>query len=534
MSQTKRAYDKFLLYAMLIIALGVVGFISATTVIDPNYLNTTGGVVAVTGTFSGALTGTTLDTGQGANELFDMDQNVLQASAVTFSTVNTGQGANELYDMNQNVETTSAVTFSTVNTGQGANELYDMDQNVLQASAVVFENVTVSDSITLGGVTRSSWFGGTGSGSNISTCDYIIFVAGGNYYAQNGDTGIVDYSGTNFASVVESAITAAGGGDIYLKSGSYELTSDNGIDINVAGTHLHGAGYDTVIECESGFSDHMIHIGSSGTGTYINELRIDGSGQDANHAIYVEATRCQFYTLRIEDFYDDGIHAGHSGWIGVLGGKITDCVIDDSTAGSGIYMDYDATDWEIIDCLISNMDTTGQAGVMVDAGSTLIMGCHLWGNTYDIRVAPAHHVYRLRVVGNKIADNDEHGFYMGNSYDLRASYITGNEFWANGYEAPYNESDAICFNGTAGPGMDIVGLTITGNAFFGYKEDVAQQCTRYAINDVADDMRYCVITGNTFYQMGVTDPVNVTTGTNVDMANAYYNCDGYSGIDVTG
>ena len=40
MSQTKRAYDKFLLYGLLIIALGVVGFISATTIIDPNYLET--------------------------------------------------------------------------------------------------------------------------------------------------------------------------------------------------------------------------------------------------------------------------------------------------------------------------------------------------------------------------------------------------------------------------------------------------------------------------------------------------------------
>jgi hypothetical protein len=45
------------------------------------------GVVAVTGTFSGAITATTLDTGQGANELYDMDQNVLQASEVQFAKI---------------------------------------------------------------------------------------------------------------------------------------------------------------------------------------------------------------------------------------------------------------------------------------------------------------------------------------------------------------------------------------------------------------------------------------------------------------
>ncbi len=105
----------------------------------------TGGAISgTTGTFSGAVTATTLDTGQGANELYDMDQNVLTTSAVTFATVDTGQGANELYDMDQNVLTTSAVTFATVDTGQGANELYDMDQNVLTTSNVTFGKVTAT------------------------------------------------------------------------------------------------------------------------------------------------------------------------------------------------------------------------------------------------------------------------------------------------------------------------------------------------------------------------------------------------------
>ena len=60
----------------------------------------------------GALTCPTLNTGQGAYELYKMDQNVDSESAVVFTTVNTGQGANELYDMNQNVKTDSDVTFN--------------------------------------------------------------------------------------------------------------------------------------------------------------------------------------------------------------------------------------------------------------------------------------------------------------------------------------------------------------------------------------------------------------------------------------
>ncbi len=44
----------------------------------------------------------------------------------------------------QAVKAASAVTFATVDTGQGANELYDMDQNVLQASSPTFVGGTFS------------------------------------------------------------------------------------------------------------------------------------------------------------------------------------------------------------------------------------------------------------------------------------------------------------------------------------------------------------------------------------------------------
>jgi hypothetical protein len=93
---------------------------------------------------SGGITGTTLNTGQGANELYDMNQNVLTNSAVAFATVDTGYGANELYDMNQHVLTNSAVAFATVDTGYGANELYDMNQHVLTTSNVDFGDIYAS------------------------------------------------------------------------------------------------------------------------------------------------------------------------------------------------------------------------------------------------------------------------------------------------------------------------------------------------------------------------------------------------------
>lgn len=65
-------------------------------------------------------------------------------SAPTFTTVDTGQGAYELYAMNQNVTNASAVTFPTVDTGQGANELYDMNQNVQTSDAVGFNSLAIN------------------------------------------------------------------------------------------------------------------------------------------------------------------------------------------------------------------------------------------------------------------------------------------------------------------------------------------------------------------------------------------------------
>ena len=79
-----------------------------------NDLTVTGGA-----TVGGTLNAANVDTGNGATEIFDMNQDLRTDDNVAFATVNTGQGANELYDMNQNVKTYSNVTFNnlTINGG---------------------------------------------------------------------------------------------------------------------------------------------------------------------------------------------------------------------------------------------------------------------------------------------------------------------------------------------------------------------------------------------------------------------------------
>lgn len=88
---------------------------------------------------TGASVVATLDTGQGANELYEMNQSVLNISNVTFATVDTGQGANELYDMDQDVLTTNNVTFSIVRTSPNISSTTCNDAN---AGDIYYNNIT--------------------------------------------------------------------------------------------------------------------------------------------------------------------------------------------------------------------------------------------------------------------------------------------------------------------------------------------------------------------------------------------------------
>lgn len=132
-------------------------------------------------------------------------------------TLDTGQGANELYDMDQNVQTTSAVTFATVDTGQGANELYDMDQNVLTTSSPYFASLginktTPAESVDIwGGDLRFSKVAKPSSAPTLATGGAGALT--GNYkycftyYTSNGETECSTASGTYAASAEQIAVT---------------------------------------------------------------------------------------------------------------------------------------------------------------------------------------------------------------------------------------------------------------------------------------------------------------------------------------
>ena len=60
----------------------------------------------------------------------------------------------------------------------------------------------------------------------VTEASYIVYEEGGTYYAKNGRTGQIEFSGTDASEVIQRAIDALGdrGGRVFLKSGGYVLT----------------------------------------------------------------------------------------------------------------------------------------------------------------------------------------------------------------------------------------------------------------------------------------------------------------------
>ena len=107
-------------------------------------------------TVGGTLNAANVDTGNGATEIFDMNQDLRTDDNVAFATVNTGQGANELYDMNQNVKSDSNVTFNNLTINGG----------MLPESSPYLGSVSMSGEsyhTPSRGLHNSSWYGNRGA-----------------------------------------------------------------------------------------------------------------------------------------------------------------------------------------------------------------------------------------------------------------------------------------------------------------------------------------------------------------------------------
>jgi len=156
------------------------------------------------------------------------------------------------------------------------------------------------------------------------TASYIIFKVGTTYYAKNGETGEIEFSGTDAATVIQSAIDAIGskGGKIFIKSGVYEISKPIKVNwdadqfISIQG---EGEGYNrTILRLADGVNDHMFKVRQYSKGDHFEmfNVRLEGNraNQTAGSGIYLGGTyKTRLRNLHIADFKDYGIEAEAEG-----------------------------------------------------------------------------------------------------------------------------------------------------------------------------------------------------------------------------
>ena len=215
----------------------------------------------------------------------------LQTDSGSFSTrVTVTEASGAL--INQDLTTDAAVTFATVDTGQGANELYDMDQNVKTDSNVTFGNVTATGTVTaeefhtefvsasIVYVSGSTKFGDTSDDVHSFTGSIHLVNSGsvsGSIFS-TGSFGAIYAGGMsvpnliNVSSSVSSRVNLLeGSGSITESSSSFSTRATTLENANISGgfvaqTVLSGSG--TLI------SGSALSTGSFGDGRFVGKVGI--------------------------------------------------------------------------------------------------------------------------------------------------------------------------------------------------------------------------------------------------------------------
>jgi len=156
------------------------------------------------------------------------------ATTAVVTTLNTGQGANELYDMDQNVLTTSNVSFSTATVDQlilGATEKLSFDGGGAGGNTYVSENTADNITVVAGGV---SALGIKATGIGIPATAPLYFDGSG----MSGDTYIHEASANNLYLVASAVSCLYMNGTNLFSPIVYSATTASAADVNVAASGL--------------------------------------------------------------------------------------------------------------------------------------------------------------------------------------------------------------------------------------------------------------------------------------------------------
>lgn len=314
---------------------------------------------------------------------------------------------------------------------------------------------------------------------------YIIYKSGSTYYAKNGSTGVVDYSGTTCSTVIQSAVTAMGTGVIQFRPGTYVLTAE------VTGTYGVFLQGDGAILDVTGMNTDVFDFGSDGTVPSGNDAAPLTGMRGFNVQGTASNTSCKLITIRnarFNTFVEDIVTSDVANVVELRGacyGAVIRDVISSASYTNWIKLVgwlsgtvYAPNDTIIDHCEMSGGNTTAVA-IDLDSGSNSPEGVRItncWIETVNIGIKSAG--YHCFILGNFIsasAGTTPSNIYLNTG--ATKNQIVGNHIFAvdTGYGI-YNVPSYATIN-------------IADNHF--------DTCAGQAVCNAAGDGIYISATGNT-------------------------------------
>jgi parallel beta-helix repeat protein len=363
---------------------------------------------------------------------------------------------------------------------------------------------------------------------------YIIFIDGTTIKARNGQTGAIEFSGTDASTVIQQAINALGtsGGRVFIKAGTYTMKVSS---LNTYGEPICISKNDVTLEGEQGTllkadaslkygvggydSGYIIVIRSLVLGTPVERVVIRNIHIDGNQASGAETGGINIDAGTInKNIIIDNVYVENCSFFGgmVVSGKdvlVENCVVKNCVVGhtsgtrAGIFITaLGTTDFTVKNCFVC--DNSDIYGILLEdrPEKVLVEGCIISNNgshgIYAETSAYGDNVFR----GNLVLGNGAYGILISGT---GRNVVEGN-ICANSKRAGISISTDncnvvgnICFNNgqdatEAAPnrsGIKIVGAynVVIGNRCFDNQETKTQQ---YGIATRETLSNYNIITNN--------------------------------------
>ena len=300
---------------------------------------------------------------------------------------------------------------------------------------------------------------------------YLVFTDGTTTYGRNGNTGAIDYSGTNTATVINNVISAmSNGGKIFVKQGVYTLTSTvnlgNAIELigeteNVG--NLVGASPNAGVVFN--ISGNIVGISASSVkAVRINDFLINGNKvnntivSSAHNISFVSCTMCYVEHVSSVNAKASGLYIQ-----GNNGNVVWVKDVDMKTANEAGINAQSAADFQIDLC---NCGSNVGYGIWVkDSSNAGISNSYVYtgGSTANNPGIYLQASNNMRVVNNRVNTNGYEGIeILASSSGVGLHNIVANNVIYNNGQTSSRAGIRISGSGAGIPSNN----TIIGNSIF--------------------------------------------------------------------